>query len=107
MRGRRQVLVFAAVAAGMCGGPLGVPAAAGARAAGVEAGVARAAGSWGRAIEVPGLGALNRDRTAWVAGVSCPAAGGCAAVGYYADGQDHRHGFVAVERRGRWGRAAE
>ena len=70
-----------------------------------------AAGSWGRAIEVPGLGALNKgggpNLFVWVSSVSCRAAGSCAAGGYYTDGRHHRQGFVAAERRGRWGTAIE
>ncbi len=74
-------------------------------------GVAGQAGSWGRAIEVPGLGALNKggngDLTADITEMSCASAGNCAAVGYYADRHHHRQGFVAVERHGRWGTAIE
>jgi len=47
-------------------------------------GVARPAGSWGRAIEVPGLGALNKG-DAEVNSVSCASAGNCAAGGDYRD----------------------
>ena len=46
-------------------------------------GVARPAGSWGRAIEAPGLGALNMGGSAGVDSVSCGSAGSCAAGGYY------------------------
>ena len=58
-------------------------------------------GRWGKAIEVPGLGALNTGGYAEVNSVSCGSAGSCAAGGttpIAADGQ----GFVAVERNGRW-----
>jgi hypothetical protein len=61
------------------------------------------AASWGRAIEVPGLAALNTCGPAIVNAVSCGAAGNCAVGGDY----DNRHGgqgFVAVERNGRWAR---
>ncbi len=51
-------------------------------------------GVWGRAIEVPGLGALNKGGDAKVSSVSCGSAGNCAAGGYYAD----RHGTI----RGSW-----
>ena len=64
-------------------------------------------GVWGRAIEVPGLGALNRGGNAAVSSVSCGSAGSCAAGGAYRDGRGRRQGFVAVERNGRWGRAIE
>ena len=38
---------------------------------------AEAAGSWGRAIAVPGLAALNKGREAVVLSVSCPSTGAC------------------------------
>jgi cytochrome c551/c552 len=67
----------------------------------------RVAGSWGRAIEVPGLGALNKGRDAEVSSVSCGSAGSCVAGGVYTDGDRHRQGFVAGERNGVWGQAIE
>jgi|GEM_PF-1455511 len=71
------------------------------------AGAARQAGSWGRAIEVPGLGALNKGGGAGVTSVSCASAGNCSVGGGYTDRRGHQQGFVAVERRGRWGQAIE
>src|SRR5215472_13130907 len=59
-------------------------------------------GRWGRAIEVPGSGALNTGGDAVVWSVSCPSAANCAAGGSLS-----RQGFVASERNGRWGRAIE
>jgi hypothetical protein len=94
---RRQVLVVLVGAAAVwSAGPLAVPA-----------GAARAAGSWGRAIEVPGLGALNKSGVAGVSSVSCTSAGNCSAGGFYRDQHRHEQGFVAVERYGRWNRAIE
>jgi hypothetical protein len=61
-------------------------------------------GVWGKAIEVPGLGALNRGGDAGVLSVSCGSAGSCAAGGQYKDSSGFQ-GFVAVERHGRWGTA--
>src|SRR5260221_1125007 len=81
-----------------CGQPAAVRT-AGSRAVGM--------GSWGRAITVPGLGALNKGRNAGVLSVSCPSAGSCAAGGDYRDGGGHQQGFVAVERNGRWRLAIE
>jgi hypothetical protein len=51
-------------------------------------------GQWGRAIEVPGLGALNPGGDAQVFSVSCAQAGACAAGGYYTDRHDHSQGFI-------------
>ena len=67
-----------------------------------------AIGSWGKAIEVPGLGALNTGGDATVIAVSCASAGNCAAGGGYADHHGYRdRGFVANERNGRWRKAIE
>jgi hypothetical protein len=99
MTRRRGLLVFLAAVAGVAG-LLAVP---GAWAA--QAGAVRPALVWGKAIGVPGLGALNRGGDAEVASVSCTSGANCAAGGYYRDGQRHYQGFVAAERRGRWGQA--
>ena len=50
-------------------------------------------GRWGKAIEVPGLGALNADGFAEVNSVSCAPVGRCTAVGDYTAGGDDL-GFV-------------
>jgi hypothetical protein len=70
-------------------------------------GAARPAGSWGRAIAVPGLAALSQGGGAEVSEVSCTSAGNCAAGGYYTDRHHDQLGFVADERHGRWGKAIE
>lgn len=62
-------------------------------------------GRWGKAVEVPGLGALNTGRSADVTSVSCRPAGNCAAGGWYTFGRDHEEGFVVSGRNGVWGRA--
>ena len=92
---RRGVVVFAAGATVLLGAGCG------------QAAAARAVGSWGRAIEVPGLGALNKGGDAWIGSVSCPSAGNCVAGGDYRDRHDHYQGLVAAERNGRWGKAIE
>jgi len=63
-------------------------------------------GRWGRAAGVPGLRALNAGGNAAITSVSCPAAGSCAAGGFYRNGSGLRQAFVVSERGGRWGRAA-
>src|SRR6266851_3798209 len=65
------------------------------------------AGSWGRAIEVPGLAALDKVGGAVVVSVSCGSAGNCVAGGFYQDYNRHSEGFVVSERNGVWGRAIE
>ncbi len=63
-------------------------------------------GVWGRASEVPGLGALNAAGNARIVSVSCGSAANCTAGGYYEDSFGHGQGFVASELNGVWGRAA-
>jgi hypothetical protein len=64
-------------------------------------------GRWGRAIEVPGLRALNKGGQASLGSVSCGSAGNCAAGGSYLDGNRRYEGFVVSETNGRWGQAIE
>jgi hypothetical protein len=102
------MMIAGAVAAAMWGaGPVAVPGAGDAWAVTAARGVAPAATSWGRAIEVPGIGTLNKGGHASINEVSCASAGNCAAGGYYRDGQGHGQGFVAVERNGVWRKAIE
>ena len=89
------VMAISAVAAGSAGGPA-------VRAAGAAV---PAAGLRGRAIGVPGLGALNKGGYAQVTSLSCASAGSCAAVGFYLGSSGYQHGFAVAERRGVWGRA--
>jgi hypothetical protein len=62
-------------------------------------------GSWGRAIEVPGLAALNNGAYAGIDSVSCASAGNCAVTGHYDNGAPE--GFVVSEINGSWGTAIE
>ncbi len=62
-------------------------------------------GSWGKAIRVPGSGALNAGGFAQVISVSCASAGNCAAGGFYVDSTFHAQGFVVSETNGTWGKA--
>jgi len=107
MRRRRVVIVLAASTALWCATLLAVTGAAQAAVARVSVwGVARA-GGWGKAIEVPGTGALNKGGNAFVNSVSCASAGNCAAVGPYTDRSGHHQAFVASERNGVWHAAIE
>jgi hypothetical protein len=51
-------------------------------------------GSWGKAIQVPGSGALNVGGFAQVISVSCISAGYCAAAGYYRQRSGDDEAFV-------------
>jgi len=62
-------------------------------------------GSWGKAIEVPGLAALNNGGYAGISSVSCASAGNCAVTGYYDSGAPEA--FVVSQANGSWGRAIE
>jgi hypothetical protein len=69
--------------------------------------VSKANGVWSNAIEVPGLGTLNKDGAVATDSVSCASAGNCAAAGGYIDGSDHFQVFVVSETNGTWGTAIE
>jgi hypothetical protein len=65
-------------------------------------------GVWGRAVEVPGLGALNAGGNAEVSSVSCASPGNCAAGGdYTTDAAGSAQAFVVSEKNGSWGTAQE
>jgi len=51
-------------------------------------------GTWGTAIDVPGLAALDARKNASVTSVSCRSAGSCAAGGTYTDASGHTQAFV-------------
>ena len=63
--------------------------------------------SWGRAEEVPGLGALNVGGIASLGSLSCRRVGYCSAAGTYTDDNGHGQPFVVNESKGRWGKAEE
>ena len=63
-------------------------------------------GVWGRAAELPGLGALSKSGQAQVLSVSCTSEGNCAAGGDY-QVSGHSLSFVASEKNGVWGQAIE
>jgi hypothetical protein len=62
-------------------------------------------GSWGMAIEVPGLAALNNGTLTGIDSVSCASVGNCAVTGYYDNGAPEA--FVVSETHGSWGTAVE
>lgn len=64
-------------------------------------------GSWGAAIEVPGMATRNTDGEAALTSISCAAAGECAAGGYAGTARSVDHAFVVNETNGRWGTAIE
>jgi len=100
MRRHPAVLVVAGAAAVWCAAAVPVTAVPAARAAAL-------AGTWGTAIEVPGLGALNQGGWTQLNQVSCGAAGNCVAVGSYADGAFHTQAFLVSETNGTWRSAVE
>ncbi len=104
MRRRSAVILSSAVVA-LC--PVLVtsagPVVASIRAA-LAARAAAPSGTWGRAMEVPGLAALDTGRYASISSVSCASAGDCAAGGFY-NSSSGNQGFVVGEKNGVWGRA--
>src|SRR4029077_9016760 len=51
-------------------------------------------GSWGKAVQVPGTAAFEKYGVAETRSVSCAAAGGCTAAGYYYVGLVAARAFV-------------
>src|SRR5215469_4709026 len=100
MRRHRVMLVLAGAAAVWWAAPMAVTAAP-------TAGAIARAGIWHTAIEVPGLGSLNKGGRAFLASLSCGSAGNCSAGGAYTDGSGSLHAFVVGERNGTWGKAIE
>jgi hypothetical protein len=100
-------MVMAGAAALWCAAPLAVGCAATAGAARARAGAAARARAWQAAIELPGMGALNKGGNADVNSLSCASAGNCAAGGYYTNGSGHHQAFVASQTNGTWHAATE
>jgi hypothetical protein len=67
--------------------------------------VAERNGRWGKARQVPGLGALNTGGSAALSSLSCASGGYCVAGGNYTDAAGHVQGFVVTGVKGRWRRA--
>jgi hypothetical protein len=59
-------------------------------------------GAWRKAVQVPGVAALNTVGDARVTSISCPSRGNCAAGGIYHTGGGL---FVVNEKNGVWGKA--
>ncbi|MDX6479553.1 MAG: trimeric autotransporter adhesin [Gaiellaceae bacterium] len=64
-------------------------------------------GSWGAAIDPPGLATLNTGGTAGLNSVSCATNGTCAAGGTYYTASSTHQAFVVDETNGTWGTAIE
>jgi hypothetical protein len=64
-------------------------------------------GHWGKAIQLPGLAAINAGGSANLDVLSCGAAGNCAAGGLYRDGKGHNQAFLATQKNGSWGKAGK
>jgi hypothetical protein len=70
--------------------------------------VVQTGGTWGKAREVPGTGALNQDGGAAVTSVSCASAGNCSAGGQYNDSPPGRgQAFVVSQVNGTWAKAKQ
>ncbi len=59
--------------------------------------VTKANGKWGRAIEIPRSGVLNKGLDADVYSVACASAGNCSAGGFYKDAAGNIQAFLANE----------
>ena len=59
-------------------------------------------GTWQRAVEVPGIGALSDVVASQIASISCASTGNCTAGGYYVNASEVAEAFVADEVNGTW-----
>jgi hypothetical protein len=100
-RGPSWTLAVSCAAAGDCiaGGPFTTLGASGPVSNSFVAGEVN--GAWHKAIEVPGLAALNTGGDAEVQVAACGSVGNCTAGGYYTAGGS-KHAFVADEVNGVW-----
>jgi hypothetical protein len=69
--------------------------------------VSQAQGTWGTAVKVPGLAALNQGGNAQVSSVSCASAGNCSGGGFYTDSSGGQQALVVIQAQGTWGSATE
>jgi hypothetical protein len=69
--------------------------------------VSEANGTWGNAIEIPGLATLNVGSEAAPPAIWCSSNGNCSASGTYTDAANHEQAFVADEAGGTWSGATE
>ena len=67
--------------------------------------VSQVNGTWGTALEVPGIAALNQGGGAEINSVACASAGNCSAGGHYVDAFGRFQGFVVSQVTGTWGTA--
>jgi hypothetical protein len=105
--GFAEVNSVSCVSAGNCGGGgfyLSAPGLTGHEQAFVDN---ETDGTWGTAIEVPGLAALNTGGNASVVSVSCATARNCSAGGYYGKSSGAPQAFVVREINGTWESATE
>jgi hypothetical protein len=69
--------------------------------------VSEAAGTWGNAVEVPGLATLNIMGANAAPSIACESTGNCSAAGTYTDASNDAQVFVANEVNGVWANAIE
>ena len=65
--------------------------------------VTETGGTWGTAIQVPGVAAADGGRNADIGAVSCASAGNCTTAGGYDNGSGKRFGYVVTLAGGTWG----
>jgi len=69
--------------------------------------VSEVGGTWGNALDVPGLKNLNVDGLAGANQIACSSNGNCGLAGLYTDGSKNIQAFVASQVNGTWGNAVE
>jgi hypothetical protein len=64
-------------------------------------------GTWGSAVEIPGLATLNVGNAAAPSAISCAGTGDCVVGGQYSVTSSELGGFIAIEKSGTWASAEE
>jgi hypothetical protein len=70
-------------------------------------GVTQTSGTWGSALEIPGIGSLNKGLFADVGSLSCRSPGNCSGGGTYSPSRIGLSSFVVSQTNGTWGTAEE
>jgi hypothetical protein len=69
--------------------------------------VSESGGTWGNAVEIPGLATLNVTGVSSSPNISCSSSGNCSIAGTYGDASKDLQVFVANEVDGAWSSAVE
>jgi hypothetical protein len=69
--------------------------------------ISERAGTWGSAVQMPGIASHNRGSSTEIYSISCNSLGTCSAGGYYENDASRELAFVSTESGGHWGSVTE